>query len=153
MIMAVYIYCKFLFCKFSKCVCVYLYCKLVTLFISSTNSILILISASHFTATGVLNSFIHICMYTYYLLAASKPNINLEPWKRTLTGMQLIQFIFLAVHFGVPLLNNWCKLPTFWLMVAFLQNSFMIVLFSNFYYKTYILKDLKKRNTIASKFE
>ncbi|XP_065363311.1 uncharacterized protein LOC135956688 [Calliphora vicina] len=121
MIMAVYIYCNFLF-------------------------------SSHFTATGVLNSFIHICMYAYYLLAASKPNINLEPWKRTLTGMQLIQFVFLAVHFGVPLLNNWCKLPILWLMVAFVQNSFMIVLFSNFYYKTYILKDLKKRKNIEEMF-
>lgn len=100
--------------------------------------------------TGVVNSFIHVCMYTYYLVAASKPKFNLEPWKRNLTRMQLIQFTVLAIVFAIPLFDNWCKLPLHWVLVSCLQNSFMIVLFGNFYYNTYILKDLKLKKQVRA---
>uniref|UniRef100_A0A1I8PY53 Elongation of very long chain fatty acids protein n=1 Tax=Stomoxys calcitrans TaxID=35570 RepID=A0A1I8PY53_STOCA len=100
---------------------------------------------SHFTSTGVINSFIHVVMYTYYLIAAMKPNIDLKPLKKTLTRMQLIQFILLGIHFSFPLVNNWCKLNTFWLWIAYTQNFFMIMLFLNFYYKAYVRNSNKNK--------
>ncbi|XP_075157147.1 very long chain fatty acid elongase F-like [Haematobia irritans] len=101
--------------------------------------------AAHPTSTGLVNSFIHVVMYFYYMVSAQKPNIDLEPWKKLLTRMQLTQFVILAVHMFLPLYNNWCNLKLFWLWVAFLQDCFMIALFSDFYYKTYIRRDKRKK--------
>ncbi|XP_075157075.1 very long chain fatty acid elongase 7-like [Haematobia irritans] len=95
---------------------------------------------SHFTSAGVVNSFIHVVMYTYYLIAAMKLNTNLDPWKKILTRMQLGQFILLGCHFMLPLINNFCNLERGWTWVVNIQNIFMIALFSNFYYRAYIRK-------------
>ncbi|KAI1286046.1 putative protein for very long chain fatty acid elongation [Halotydeus destructor] len=46
---------------------------------------------------GLLNSFVHILMYTYYLLASFGP--KMAPylwWKKYLTQIQLVQFCILA---------------------------------------------------------
>ncbi|XP_005189659.2 elongation of very long chain fatty acids protein AAEL008004 [Musca domestica] len=99
--------------------------------------------ASHVTSTGILNSFIHVVMYTYYLIAATKPKIDLTPWKKILTSMQLIQFVLLGIHFSLPLMFFTCRVTVFWTWVAFLQNLFMIAMFSHFYYRTYIRKPRK----------
>ncbi|XP_013111998.2 elongation of very long chain fatty acids protein 1-like [Stomoxys calcitrans] len=104
--------------------------------------------AAQGTCTGLVNSFIHIVMYLYYLVSASKPNIDLLPWKKLLTQMQLLQFCLVAVQFGLPLINNWCGLNELGLWIVFLQNLFMIALFSNFYYKAYI-RPTKKTETKA----
>ncbi|XP_073831798.1 very long chain fatty acid elongase 7-like [Musca autumnalis] len=64
--------------------------------------------ASHATLAGILNSFVHVVMYTYYLIAATKPKIDLTPLKKILTSMQLIQFVIVAIHFSIPLLVHNC---------------------------------------------
>ncbi|XP_073828896.1 very long chain fatty acid elongase 1-like isoform X2 [Musca autumnalis] len=69
--------------------------------------------ASHATPTALVNSFIHIVMYTYYMIAAAKPNIDLTPWKKTLTSMQLMQFVLVDERITTnPILGS----P--WLMLA-----------------------------------
>ncbi|XP_073820676.1 very long chain fatty acid elongase AAEL008004-like, partial [Musca autumnalis] len=52
----------------------------------------IFFGTSHATLAGILNSFVHVVMYSYYLIAATKPKIDLTPLKKILTSMQLIQF-------------------------------------------------------------
>ncbi|XP_073832522.1 very long chain fatty acid elongase AAEL008004-like [Musca autumnalis] len=99
--------------------------------------------ASHATSAGLVNSFIHVVMYTYYMVAAAKPNIDLTPWKKTLTSMQLIQFVLMGIHYSLPILFYSCDAKLFWIQVAFIQNLFMIAMFSNFYYRTYIRKSEK----------
>ncbi|XP_053949354.1 elongation of very long chain fatty acids protein AAEL008004-like [Anastrepha ludens] len=96
--------------------------------------------ASHFTFTGVINSFIHICMYSYYFLATLKLKTDITTWKRTLTLLQILQFLSLTIQLSLPILNNWCGLDLFWVWVAFLQNFFILALFCDFYYKTYMRK-------------
>ena len=46
---------------------------------------------------ALCNSFIHVLMYAYYLMAALKISC---PWKRHLTKMQMIQFLTCIVHAG-----------------------------------------------------
>ncbi|XP_013112000.2 elongation of very long chain fatty acids protein 7-like isoform X1 [Stomoxys calcitrans] len=102
--------------------------------------------ASHLTSTGVLNSFVHAVMYFYYQLSAMKLNINLQPWKRVMTNMQMLQFFLLSVHFCLPLINNSCNFDLAFLTLTFLQNVFVTILFGNFYYQSYIRKDRKSVN-------
>jgi len=46
----------------------------------------------HTTFTGLLNSFVHICMYSYYMIAAMGPSYSkaISPWKKYLTTIQMV---------------------------------------------------------------
>ncbi|XP_075155789.1 very long chain fatty acid elongase AAEL008004-like isoform X1 [Haematobia irritans] len=101
------------------------------------------IYGSHFSIVGIVNTLVHMLMYTYYFVAASKININIESWKRRMTKVQICQFGYIALSLAVPLMNNWCGLPYFWLVGGFLQNFHMTIMFVNFYKKTYLGKKLK----------
>lgn len=48
----------------------------------------------HFVpSTGVINSFVHIIMYTYYLLAAIGPHLHKYLWwKKYITDLQMVSF-------------------------------------------------------------
>ncbi|TMW54293.1 hypothetical protein DOY81_000648 [Sarcophaga bullata] len=106
--------------------------------------------ASHFLYIGIINGFVHVIMYGYYFLAASKLNINLERFKRILTLMQLLQFVLVAIHSAIPLFINECNIPKILFFLTLLQSLCMIALFSHFYYKAYILKDRERQNTSAA---
>lgn len=56
-------------------------------------------SGGHITLLCILNSFIHVVMYGYYLLAAMGPRVRPYLWwKKYLTTMQMIQFVIIFVH-------------------------------------------------------
>jgi elongation of very long chain fatty acids protein 7 len=47
----------------------------------------------HGTLIGVINSFVHIIMYTYYMLAAMGPQYQkFLFWKRHITTLQMVSF-------------------------------------------------------------
>nr|XP_014354043.1 PREDICTED: elongation of very long chain fatty acids protein 4-like isoform X2 [Latimeria chalumnae] len=87
---------------------------------------------------GMLNSFVHIIMYLYYGLAGLGPHMQKYLWwKRYLTILQLIQFFAIAIHTSYNLFID-CDFPDgFNVFVCFYIAS-LILLFSNFYYQTYI---------------
>ncbi|CAH1101530.1 unnamed protein product [Psylliodes chrysocephalus] len=96
---------------------------------------------------GVLNCFIHVIMFVYYLLtsidSAWKKSVFL---KKTLTTLQLIQFLSLILIYTFESIIPDCK--TFPSVIAFLfiiQNMFMFCLFSEFYYKTYWKEDKNRK--------
>ncbi|KAI8499684.1 hypothetical protein Bbelb_227350 [Branchiostoma belcheri] len=96
---------------------------------------------SYFSAT--LNSFIHVAMYTYYLLAAVGP--RLQPylwWKRYLTTLQLIQFLAIIVHTSMAIYVS-CGFPNEYNVALILYGISHILLFGNFYNETYV--DAKKK--------
>lgn len=87
---------------------------------------------------AMLNSFIHTVMYTYYGLAACGP--ALQPylwWKKYLTKLQLIQFCICGAACIYSLYLD-CDFPK-WMHYALLfYASSLIVLFMNFYIKSYL---------------
>jgi len=90
---------------------------------------------------GYVNCFVHTCMYLYYFLTSFKPEMKQSLWwKKHLTQLQLLQFIVLATHFAVPLFSGCDQSPKFVLCIAVVQNSFMFLLFGDFYIRTYIKK-------------
>jgi hypothetical protein len=86
---------------------------------------------------SISNSLIHSIMYLYYLLTFLK--VNTRPVKQLITSSQIIQFFMGFSSFF------WFPVETFENKVVItlflMYNTGLIVLFSQFMYKTYYLKD------------
>lgn len=92
----------------------------------------------HAIILGVINSFVHVIMYGYYFLTSFKPELKKSLWwKKYITQVQMVQFLILIVYFSIPLFKE-CNFPKLINFGIALQNVFMLALFGDFYYKTYI---------------
>lgn len=97
----------------------------------------------HGTLLGVINSFIHIVMYTYYLLAAFGPEMQKYLWwKKYLTTMQLVQFSIVFTHSLQGMFRE-CNYPKFIMFLLFIESAYFMYLFGLFYYNSYV-KNAKK---------
>uniref|UniRef100_A0A671USI5 Elongation of very long chain fatty acids protein n=1 Tax=Sparus aurata TaxID=8175 RepID=A0A671USI5_SPAAU len=93
---------------------------------------------------GLVNTFVHIVMYSYYGLAAIGPHMQKYLWwKKYLTSLQLVQFLLFLLHTGYNLFTE-CDFPDFMNLVVFGYCVTLIVLFSNFYYQSYLNKKKQK---------
>uniref|UniRef100_A0A182Q5E2 Elongation of very long chain fatty acids protein n=1 Tax=Anopheles farauti TaxID=69004 RepID=A0A182Q5E2_9DIPT len=95
---------------------------------------------------GVLNSFVHIVMYTYYLIAALGPQYQKYLWwKRYMTTLQLLQFGIMLCYF--VLINSMqCHVPRA-LTYFFVSNiTIFLFLFINFYRKAYRKRSASVKN-------
>jgi elongation of very long chain fatty acids protein 4 len=81
------------------------------------------------------NSFIHIVMYSYYLMAALGARC---PWKRYITQAQMLQFVIVFVHAVFVLRQKHCPVTLPWAQMFVMAN--MLVLFGNFYLNAYSAK-------------
>lgn len=92
----------------------------------------------HFISLGILNSFVHVVMYSYYLYTALFPGTKVSiRVKKSLTILQLVQFALLVVHDSLPLIHSTCGVEKIFCTYLIVQYTFMIVLFSDFYSKAY----------------
>ncbi|KAJ8888243.1 hypothetical protein PR048_007730 [Dryococelus australis] len=91
----------------------------------------------HGTFIGVLNSFVHIIMYFYYLMAAMGPQYHKYLWwKKYITTLQMTQFCIAFLH-SAQLLFYDCGFPR-WSVIFTLPNAiFFYYLFRAFYWKEY----------------
>lgn len=93
---------------------------------------------------GLLNSLVHVVMYSYYFLAALGPEIQKYLWwKKYITKFQLLQFILFCVH-QVSLMVFKCKMPKVITYNITFQATVMCILFGNFYYQTYTKNNRKQ---------
>ncbi|VEL16492.1 unnamed protein product [Protopolystoma xenopodis] len=85
----------------------------------------------------LLNSFIHVLMYTYYGLAAAGAYKYLW-WKPYLTLAQMLQFVILILHQSqVFIYPDACDYPKTFPAAICLYSAIFLVLFSNFYIQAY----------------
>lgn len=84
-------------------------------------------------------------MYTHYLLASMK--INTNAWKKYITQLQLIQFFLITLHYLQLAWVKDCGFPLWPAYVMVPQNLFMMILFGDFYYKTYVKKQATTKIT------
>ncbi|XP_012221659.1 very long chain fatty acid elongase 7-like [Linepithema humile] len=96
------------------------------------------IPGGHVTFTVMLNTFVHSVMYAYYLLASMK--ISTNSWKKYITQLQLVQFFLVGVHDMQLFWVENCDVSVWVAYIIVPQNVFIIILFGDFYYKTYIKK-------------
>ena len=94
----------------------------------------------------ILNSFIHVLMYTHYLCSALKIKVW---WRQYLTQLQLIQFVLIFVcnlldiiKYGTALLSHsprgTCQSPLWFNVYMLVYMITMLVLFGNFYIQRYL---------------
>lgn len=111
---------------------------------------------------ALLNSFIHVLMYSYYALALLKVSC---PWKRFLTQAQLIQFTSVVIytffsaylhyyyvpHEAIegeqPSLGTYC----FCCVVQVFEMVSLFILFSLFYKRSYAKKNKGQSTNTSSK--
>ncbi|XP_022106344.1 elongation of very long chain fatty acids protein 4-like [Acanthaster planci] len=101
-------------------------------------------------SSGMVNCLIHTLMYSYYFLSALGPSV--QPflwWKKYLTSLQLLQFFGIMIHSFVTLYLD-CGFPDpyVYALIGYLISH--IILFSNFYRKSYGNKDKKKKSGDAT---
>jgi len=95
-------------------------------------------------APALVNSFVHLVMYSYYLCSTLKWNC---PWKSHITKMQLTQFAFLLL-FGI---NCWRigSIAVQTTVVNTLVQASMLVLFGQFYMDSYHRSNRKQQQQHA----
>lgn len=93
---------------------------------------------------GFMNSFVHIIMYSYYMVAAIGPHMKKYLWwKKYLTGLQLVQFCTMIVVLAITSIMD-CNVPKHvTIILSFLVVSFL-ALFSQFYVRSYRRKPLNE---------
>ncbi|EGC38932.1 hypothetical protein DICPUDRAFT_27790 [Dictyostelium purpureum] len=93
---------------------------------------------SYFSA--IMNSFVHSLMYGYYTLALLGYRVW---WKKYLTQLQLIQFVFNILSSFLAIYMD-CDFPNWmhWSMIAYMVS--FIILFGAFYKRTYKSEPKKK---------
>jgi elongation of very long chain fatty acids protein 7 len=104
----------------------------------------------HSTFFGFLNTFVHIIMYSYYLIAALGPQYQKYLWwKKYLTTIQMVQFVLVMVH-AFQLLFIDCNYPKAFVWWIGLHAVMFYFLFSKFYKQTYVKKDKRVKVEVSN---
>uniref|UniRef100_A0AAG5DN90 Elongation of very long chain fatty acids protein n=1 Tax=Anopheles atroparvus TaxID=41427 RepID=A0AAG5DN90_ANOAO len=98
---------------------------------------------------AMFNSFTHVLMYTYYILATIGPHMNKHIWwKKYVTILQLIQFTVFMI-LGIIAISTGCEFPLWmrYTLIAYMLS--FIVLFCNFYAHAYLKGRVIQRDEIT----
>uniref|UniRef100_A0A1B6D8X5 Elongation of very long chain fatty acids protein n=1 Tax=Clastoptera arizonana TaxID=38151 RepID=A0A1B6D8X5_9HEMI len=100
----------------------------------------------HSTFFALLNTFVHIVMYFYYMVAAMGPRYQKYIWwKKYLTSFQMIQFVAIFTH-QFQLLFIDCNYPKSFTVWIGLHGVMFLFLFSDFYKSKYVNKNGQKKD-------
>jgi GNS1/SUR4 family. len=99
------------------------------------------LAGGHSTFFALLNTFVHIIMYFYYMMTAMGPEYQKYIWwKKYLTTFQMVQFVAIFVH-QFQLLFVECNYPKSFMVWIALHGVLFLFLFSDFYKQRYTPKD------------
>ncbi|KAH6937211.1 hypothetical protein HPB50_025996 [Hyalomma asiaticum] len=85
----------------------------------------------------ILNSFVHVVMYSYYFLSLLGPSVQKHLWwKRYLTQFQLVQFVMIFLHTLMPFFIS-CGYPRPHTYIMLCEAVFFFSMFVRFYLKAY----------------
>ncbi|CAH0554785.1 unnamed protein product [Brassicogethes aeneus] len=97
----------------------------------------------HSTFFGFLNTFVHIIMYSYYMLSAFGPSVQKYLWwKKYLTTFQMVQFVAIMLH-AFQLLFIDCNYPRAFVWWIGMHAVMFFFLFKEFYNQQYTSKAKK----------
>ncbi|XP_054155269.1 elongation of very long chain fatty acids protein 7-like [Oppia nitens] len=92
----------------------------------------------------LLNSFIHVMMYSYYALSSLGPSVQKYLWwKRYITQCQILQFLICGCY-GVVLFTLQTGYPMEWFAFCVGQNPLFFYMFYDFYKQSYNRRKLKQ---------
>uniref|UniRef100_A0A6P4E275 Elongation of very long chain fatty acids protein n=1 Tax=Drosophila rhopaloa TaxID=1041015 RepID=A0A6P4E275_DRORH len=105
----------------------------------------------HSTFFALLNSFVHIVMYFYYMIAAMGPKYQKYIWwKKYLTTFQMVQFVAIFTH-QFQLLFRDCDYPKGFMVWIGLHGVMFLFLFSDFYKAKYLNAARRRRQAVKAK--
>ncbi|XP_063216931.1 very long chain fatty acid elongase 7-like [Bacillus rossius redtenbacheri] len=105
----------------------------------------------HSSFFGLLNTFVHIIMYSYYLLAALGPRFQKYLWwKKYLTVLQMVQFVLVMLH-AFQLLFTDCNYPRAFVWWIGMHAVMFYFLFSDFYKQAYKKKVAREKAALDQK--
>ncbi|KAG5672920.1 hypothetical protein PVAND_003008 [Polypedilum vanderplanki] len=108
-------------------------------------------AGGHGTLLGLINSFIHVIMYMYYMLSAMPSMQKYLWWKRYLTSLQIIQFLIVFCHtIQIQFQPNCNFSKSIGLLLTF-NAALFTYMFSSFYIKSYMKKPQQVKNDINEK--
>ncbi|KAH6937212.1 hypothetical protein HPB50_025997 [Hyalomma asiaticum] len=91
----------------------------------------------HLSLGVILNSFVHVVMYSYYFLSLLGPSVQKHLWwKRYLTQFQIVQFVMIFLHTILALFIS-CGYPRPHIYSMLSQLVFFVAMFVRFYLKAY----------------
>ncbi|KAH8372264.1 hypothetical protein KR093_010850, partial [Drosophila rubida] len=95
---------------------------------------------------ALLNTFVHAVMYFYYFISAKYSGLKSSLWwKKYITKLQLVQFVLLFFQaLDVLIFNPSCKVPIVMQYLQLYTATIMTLMFSNFYYHSYMKPQPKK---------
>lgn len=97
-------------------------------------------AGEHGVMITCLNSFVHVIMYSYYLLAALGPQYKKYVWwKQYMTTIQLVQFGIILCYMAT-IATMECKLSKGFTYFFITNSVIFLCLFGNFYRQSYMKK-------------
>ncbi|KAL0109554.1 hypothetical protein PUN28_014547 [Cardiocondyla obscurior] len=100
----------------------------------------------HPTLLGVINAFVHVIMYTYYMLAACGPHMQKYLWwKEYLTIVQIAQFIIVFFH-NFQMQFTSCDFPKPMSFLLALNAGLFIYMFGSFYVNNYLKPNVRQES-------
>lgn len=103
----------------------------------------------HSTFFALLNAFVHIIMYFYYMVSAMGPQYQKYIWwKKYLTSLQMAQFTAIFVH-QFQLLFTDCNYPKSFMVWIALHGILFLFLFSDFYKQKYTNEKISKNQGLC----
>ncbi|CAL4130625.1 unnamed protein product [Meganyctiphanes norvegica] len=91
----------------------------------------------HSTFMALLNTLVHIVMYTYYGVSAMGPQYRKYLWwKKYLTKMQITQFVLVIIHESQIAFID-CKVPSAIALWIGSSTAMFLIFFLDFYMKAY----------------
>ncbi|KAF6198208.1 hypothetical protein GE061_007955 [Apolygus lucorum] len=100
-------------------------------------------------AMGICNTFVHIVMYGYYLLAAMGPQVRRHLWwKKYITALQITQFFVILSYLGYLCLFG-CSVSRAFIVYSAANTGSFLALFVHFYLKSYNRTKAVKTNGVV----
>ncbi|KAL2100468.1 hypothetical protein ACEWY4_004862 [Coilia grayii] len=103
------------------------------------------------TFQALMNSGVHVIMYSYYALAAMGPAYRTYLWwKKYLTIIQLTQFAVVMMHLSQIFLIWDCHYQCPWtLYILCVLEIIFVFLFLDFYYRAYIKRRKQPKRAVV----
>ncbi|CAK1553757.1 unnamed protein product [Leptosia nina] len=100
----------------------------------------------HSTFFALLNTFVHIVMYFYYMVSALGPRYQKYIWwKKYLTAFQMVQFVLIFSHQLQVLFRPSCQYPRVFVYWIAMHGFLFLFLFTDFYKARYNKGERKAR--------
>ncbi|KAH8369581.1 hypothetical protein KR093_000211, partial [Drosophila rubida] len=95
----------------------------------------------------LLNTFVHLVMYFYYLMSALNPAATRNLWwKKYITILQFVQFsIAMLQSVYIVMFNPSCEYPIIFHYITITGGLIFVAMFTNFYIQSYLKPRHKKQ--------